>query len=117
MAVWGTRLRGIWLFYRGVAPVLLLISAALLLVMQLPAMMQVAGLHEERASGGVSPGLLLAKLLSGLAVWYLANELRPQRYWFYYNLGLSRAWLWGGVAVLDGTLFVIAAQVVARLWA
>jgi hypothetical protein len=116
MAVWGTRLRGIWLFYREVAPVLLLISAALLLVMQLPVMMQVAGLHEEKASG-LSAGLLLAKLLSGLAVWYLASEMRPQRYWFYYNLGLSRAWLWGGVAVLDGSLFIAAAQVIARLWA
>ena len=85
MAVWITRLRGIWLFYRGVAPVLLVISAALLLVMQLPVMMQVPGLHEAGGTG-VSPGLLLAKLLSGLAVWYLFNEMQPQRYWFYYYL-------------------------------
>lgn len=115
MGVWGTRLRGIWLFYRGVAPALLLISAALLLVMQLPVMVQLPGLREEKASG-VPPGLVLAKLLSGLAVWYLANELRPQQYWFYYNLGLSRTWLWGGVAVLDGGLFIVAAEVVAWLW-
>jgi hypothetical protein len=116
MGIWGARLRGIWLFYRGVAPVLLVISGLLLLVMQLPAMVQVPGATEERVSG-VPPGLVLAKLLSGLAVWYLANELRPHQYWFYYNLGLSRAWLWGGVAVLDGTLFLVAANVVARLWA
>ena len=116
MAVWITRLRGIWLFYRGVAPVLLVISAALLLVMQLPVMMQVPGLREAGGTG-VSPGLLLAKLLSGLAVWYLFNEMQPQRYWFYYNLGLSRAWLWGGVAVLDSSLFIVAAQLVAWVWA
>lgn len=116
MAVWITRLRGIWLFYRGVAPVLLVISAALLLVMQLPVMMQVPGLHEAGGTG-VSPGLLLAKLLSGLAVWYLFNEMQPQRYWFYYNLGLSRIWLWGGVAVLDSSLFIVAAQLVAWVWA
>jgi len=116
MAVWITRLRGIWLFYRGVAPVLLVISAALLLVMQLPVMMQVPGLHEA-GGAGVSPGLLLAKLLSGLAVWYLLNEMQPQRYWFYYNLGLSRTWLWGGVAVLDSSLFIVAAQLVAWVWA
>jgi hypothetical protein len=116
MAVWITRLRGIWLFYRGVAPVLLVISAALLLVMQLPVMMQVPGLHEAGGTG-VSPGLLLAKLLSGLAVWYLFNEMQPQRYWFYYNLGLSRAWLWGGVAVLDSSLFIVVAQLVAWVWA
>lgn len=116
MAVWITRLRGIWLFYRGVAPVLLVISAALLLVMQLPVMMQVPGLHEAGGTG-VSPGLLLAKLLSGLAVWYLFNEMQPQRYWFYYNLGLSRAWLWGGVAVLDSSLFIVVAQLVAWGWA
>jgi hypothetical protein len=116
MTVWGTRLRGIWLFYRGVAPVLLLISAALLLLMQLPVVIQLQGLREKGGSG-VSPGLLLAKLLSGLAVWYLVNELRPQRYWFYYNLGLSRAWLWSGVAVLDGSLFIVAAQGVAWSWA
>ncbi|MGI4834559.1 MAG: hypothetical protein ACRYFK_13975 [Janthinobacterium lividum] len=111
MVVWVTRLRGIWLFYRGVAPVLLVISA-LLLVMQLPAMVPLPGVREGRVSG-VPPGLVLAKLLSGLAVWYLANELRPQQYWFYYNLGLSRAWLWGGVAVLDGSLFLVVANVVA----
>lgn len=116
MAVWITRLRGIWLFYRGVAPVLLVISAALLLVMQLPVMMQVPGLREAGGTG-VSPGLLLAKLLSGLAVWYLFNEMQPQRYWFYYNLGLSRTWLWGGVAVLDSSLFIVAAQLVAWVWA
>lgn len=116
MAVWITRLRGIWLFYRGVAPVLLVISAALLLVMQLPVMMQVPGLHEAGGTG-VSPGLLLAKLLSGLAVWYLFNEMQSQRYWFYYNLGLSRTWLWGGVAVLDSSLFIVVAQLVAWVWA
>lgn len=116
MAVWNTRLRGIWLFYRGVAPVLLLISALLLLLMQLPAMVQVPGASEGQVSG-VPPGLVLAKLLSGLAVWYLANELRPQQYWFYYNLGLSKTWLWGGVAVLDGGVFMVAAELLARLWA
>jgi hypothetical protein len=114
MNVWVTRLRGIWLFYRGVALVLLCSDAGLLLLMQLPILVPLLGLHEERVSG-VSPGLLLAKLLSGLAVWYLADELRPQQYWFYYNLGLSKAWLWGGVAVLDGALFLGAAEVVARL--
>lgn len=116
MLVWVTRLRGIWLFYCGVAPVLLLISAVLLLLMQLPVVLPLPSLHEGRVSG-VPPGLVLAKLLSGLAVWYLANELRPQQCWFYYNLGLSRAWLWGGVALLDGGLFMVAAEVVAWLWA
>jgi hypothetical protein len=116
MVVWVTRLRGIWLFYRGVASVLLFISVVLLLVMQLPVLVPLLGLREERVSG-VPPGLVLAKLLSGLAVWYLTNELRSQQYWFYYNLGLSKAWLWGGVAMLDGVLFLVAAEVVARLWA
>ena len=32
--------------------------------------------------------------------------MRPNQYWFYYNLGVSRWFLWGGVAVLDGLLFV-----------
>ena len=31
--------------------------------------------------------------------------MRPNQYWFYYNLGVSRRFLWGGVAVVDGLLF------------
>jgi len=116
MRVWVTRLRGIGLFYRGVAPVLLSSNAGLLLLLRLPVLVPLLGLREARVSG-VPPGLVLAKLLSGLAVWYLVNELRPQQYWFYYNLGLSKAWLWGGVAVLDGALFLGAAEVLAGLGA
>ncbi|MFD1470491.1 hypothetical protein ACFQ48_19855 [Hymenobacter caeli] len=103
-----TRLRAVLLFYRGVAPFTLGISALIVLAVLVPA------LREGRARG-LLPMLLLLKLATGPAVWYLAEQLRPQQYWFYYNLGVSRGRLWAGVAVLDGLLFLGTAAAATAL--
>ena len=62
-------------------------------------------LHEGRARG-VVPALVLSKLATAPAVWYLSERTRPGQYWFYYNLSVSRRFLRGGVAALDGLLFL-----------
>ena len=100
MTILLTRLRAVLLFYRSVAPFMLLISALILwCVYSLPC--SKAGPRE-----GYWPQLVLIKLMTGPVVWYLAERMRPNQYWFYYNLGVSRRFLWGGVAVLDGLLFI-----------
>ena len=87
------------LFYRSVAPFMVGISALILLVVLWPA------LHEGWASGLVLQ-LLLVKLATAPAVWYLSEQLRPDQYWFYFNLGVSRRYLWVGLVLLDGGLFL-----------
>jgi hypothetical protein len=93
------RLRAVLLFYRSVAPFMLGITALLIGVVQLP------GLHEGWAKNALLT-LLSIKLLTTPAVWYLAEQMRPNQYWLYFNLGLTRSFLWGSVAVLDGVLFL-----------
>ncbi|WP_310392291.1 hypothetical protein [Hymenobacter sp.] len=108
MTHWLTQLRAVGLFYRSIAPFTLGITALLVLLVLLPL------LHEGRAAG-LLPRLAGAKLLTGPAVWYLAERARPQQYWFYYNLGVSRRHLWTGVAVIDGLLFVGATTATTAL--
>jgi hypothetical protein len=103
------RLRAVSLFYRSVAPFMLGITALLILVVQLP------GLHEGWAKNAL-PTLLSIKLLTTPAVWYLAEQMRPNQYWFYFNLGLSRSFLWGSVTVLDALLFLVPAAVLNALY-
>ena len=102
MARFAARLRILILFYRSVAPFMIGISALIIGFVLLPA------LHEGRARG-VVPALVLSKLATAPAVWYLSERTRPGQYWFYCNLGVPRRFLWGGVAVLDGLLFLGAA--------
>jgi hypothetical protein len=99
MAALLTRLRAVVLFYRSVASFMLGSTALLIGCVQLP------GLHEGWAKNAV-PTLLGIKLLTGPVVWYLAEQMRPNQYWFYFNLGLSRSFLWAGVGVLDSLLFL-----------
>ncbi|MDB5268367.1 MAG: hypothetical protein JWP58_1407 [Hymenobacter sp.] len=102
MPILATQLRAVALFYRGVAPFMLGVSALILLAVLLPAI-------REGWSGGLLPGLLLTKLATAPVVWYLSEQLRPGQYWFYYNLNVSRRRLWTGVVALDGGLFLGAA--------
>ena len=99
MTIFSTQLRAIGLFYRSVAPFTLGITGLLLGAVLVPLLL------EGKASGRL-PALGLAKLLTAPVVWYLAERTRPNQYWFYFNLGLSRRRLWAGVAFLDGLLFV-----------
>ncbi|MGV3559969.1 hypothetical protein [Larkinella arboricola] len=41
------------------------------------------------------------KLLSEGAVWYLVRQNYRAQFWFYHNLGLSEAVLFGGAFLLD----------------
>ena len=97
-----TRFRAVLLFYRGVAPFMLFCSALLLGAVLIPS------LHEGLVTG-IPPLLVFVKLLVDGAVWYLAEQLQPNQYWLYYNLGLSRTFLWLSVGALDGSLFLAAA--------
>ena len=98
MTLLAIQLRATGLFYRSVAPFMLGISGLLLLAVLLPAI-------REGRSGGLLPGLLLAKLATAPVVWYLSEQLRPGQYWFYFNLNVSRRRLWAGVVALDGGVF------------
>lgn len=100
MTHWLIWLRAVLLFYRSVAPFMLLISALILWGVLLPAVL------EGWAREGILPQLVLIKLTTGPVVWYLAEQMRPNQYWFYYNLGVPRGRLWAGVAGLDGLLFL-----------
>ncbi|HEX8659444.1 MAG TPA: hypothetical protein VF690_18030, partial [Hymenobacter sp.] len=71
------------LFYRGVAPFMLGLTALMLGGVLLPAL-------REGSAQGLLPGLVLGKLATAPVVWYLAEQMRPDQYWFYYNLGVSR---------------------------
>ena len=104
-----TWLRAVLLFYRSIAPFTLGSTALIIAAVLLPL------LHEGQAAAGLLPRLVLVKLLTGPAVWYLAGQLRPQQYWLYYNLGVSRGRLWAGVAVLDGLLFLGTAATATAL--
>lgn len=104
------RLRAVTLFYRSVAPFMLGITALLIGLVQLP------GLHEGWAKNALLT-LGSIKLLTTPAVWYLAEQMRPNQYWFYFNLGLTRGFLWGSVTVLDGVLFLAPAVGLNALYA
>ncbi|WP_156176301.1 hypothetical protein [Hymenobacter terrenus] len=99
MAIIITWVRAVGLFYGNVAPFMLGITALLLGFVLLPA------LYEGWADG-LLPALLLIKLITSPVVWYLSEQMRPNQYWLYYNLGVSRRRLWVGVGVLDGLLFL-----------
>jgi hypothetical protein len=101
-----TRLRAVLVFYRSVAPFMLGCSALLIGAVQVPSLL-------EGITTGVPPLLVLVKVLVDGAVWYLAEQMRPNQYWLYYNLGMSRPFLWLSVGVLDGGLFLLAALAVA----
>ena len=94
-----TWLRAVGLFYRSVAPFTGGLSVLLVTVGLLPALF--AG-----AAGGSLPLLVLFKLGTAPAGWYLAEQARPHQYWFYFNLGISRRRLWAGVVAVDTLLFV-----------
>lgn len=80
------------LFYRAVGPAHWLVSAAIL------------GASWAAAGGlGAVPGLL--KLLSWPALAYLHEQLRPNRWWLWHNLGWSRPALWGWAFGLDMALY------------
>ena len=108
MAFLFTWLRAVFLFYRTLAPFALGITGLLIGCVLVPL------LHAGLASG-LLPKLLLAKLLTEPVVWYLSEQMRPDQYWFYYNLGVPRKHLWAGVAVLDGLVFVGAATAATLL--
>jgi hypothetical protein len=101
-----TRLRAVLVFYRSVAPFMLGCSALLIGAVQVASQL-------EGTTTGVPPLLVFVKLLTDGAVWYLADQMRPNQYWLYYNLGMSRRFLWLSVAVLDGGLFLLVALAVA----
>ncbi len=110
MTILITRLRAVLLFYRSVAPFMLGVSGLIIGAVLLPA------LHEGRASG-LLPMLLLIKLTTGPVVWYLSERMRPNQYWFYFNLGVSRGFLWGGTVVLDGLLLLGSALLLNAVYA
>lgn len=88
-------LRAVSLFYRTVAPFvtmfsLLIVGASVLY-----------GNWPLRLSAAV----LLVKLLTFPAVWYLWEQLRPQQYWLYLNLHIAPWQLWAGVVLADTGLF------------
>jgi hypothetical protein len=99
MTILATQIRALLLFYRTVAPFMLSVSALILLAVLLPALYEGWG-------EGMLPGLLLTKLATAPVVWYLSEQMRPDQYWFYFNLGVSRRRLWGGVVGLDGLVFL-----------
>ena len=100
-----TQVRAVGMFYRSVAPFMLGISGLLLLAVLVPALLE--GLTHDLIFR-----LLLAKLATTPVVWYLAEQLRPGQYWFYFNLNMSRQRLWGAVVTLDGSLFLGGALLV-----
>ena len=102
MAILTTQLRAVGLFYRSVAPFMLGISGLLLGAVLVPALL-------EGFTHDLIFRLLLAKLATAPVVWYLAEQLRPGQYWFYFNLNMSRRRLWAGVVALDAALFLSTA--------
>ena len=103
MTILATHLRAVLLFYRSIAPFVLSISGIIIGAGLLPALL------EGKGQGGL-PLLVFIKLGTWPVVWYLAEQARPNQYWFYYNLGISRRRVWGSVALLDTLLFVAAAK-------
>ena len=94
-----TRLRATLLFYRSVAPFMLGISGLLLSAVLVPALL-------EGFTHDLVFRLLLVKLATAPVVWYLAEQLRPGQYWFYFNLNIARGPLWMSVVALDAGLFL-----------
>ena len=105
MTILATQLRAVGLFYRSVAPFMLGISGLLLFAVLVPALL-------EGSTHGLISRLLLAKLATAPVVWYLAEQLRPGQYWFYFNLHISRRRLWVSVVALDTGLFLVGALLV-----
>ena len=105
MTILITQLRAVGLFYRSVAPFMLGISGLLVFAVLVPALL-------EGATHGLISRLLLAKLATAPVVWYLAEQLRPGQYWFYFNLHISRRRLWMSVVALDAGLFLGGALLV-----
>lgn len=99
MTLLATQARAVLLFYRTVAAFMLGISALILLAVLLPALMEGWG-------AGLLPAILLTKLATAPVVWYLSEQLRPDQYWFYFNLNVPRQRLWGSVVALDGAVFL-----------
>jgi hypothetical protein len=110
MTILVTQLRAVGLFYRSVAPFMLGISGLLLLAVLVPALL-------EGFTHDLIFRLLLAKLATAPVVWYLAEQLRPGQYWFYFNLNMSRRRLWAGVVALDAVLFLGGAGLVQAVLA
>ena len=102
--------RAILLFYRSVVPFVLGVSALLLVFVLLPLLL------EGKANSSL-PALLLVKALTYPVVWYLAEQMRPDQYWFFFNLGLTRRRLWAGLAALDSLVFLGMAAIVKGLFA
>ena len=96
------------LFYRSVAPFMLGVSGLLLGAVMLPALLEGLGRN-------LVFRLLLAKLATAPVVWYLSEQLRPEQYWFYFNLHLSRRQLWAGVVLLDLIPFLAGAGLLRAL--
>jgi hypothetical protein len=96
-----TWMRAVGLFYRSIAPFMLACTGLIIGCVLVPLLLE--------GKVGMLPAAALAKLLTLPAVWYLAEQLRPHQYWFYYNLGVSRARLWAGTALLDGAFFLLLA--------
>jgi hypothetical protein len=95
-----TQLRAVLLFYRSVLPFMWLISALIVCLVWLPA--RLGGW----AGNSIWLKLLLIKLATAPAVWYLSERMRPAQYWLYYNMGVSRQYLWTGLLVLDSLFFL-----------
>jgi hypothetical protein len=53
----------------------------------------------------LTAGLLLTKLGTFPAIWYLSGQLRPHQYWLYLNLHIAPWQLWAGIIALDTALF------------
>ena len=104
------RVQAVGLFYRSVAPFMLGISGLFLLAVMVPALL-------EGFAHDLIFRLLLAKLATAPVVWYLSEQLRPEQYWFYFNLNLARRQLWAGAVALDAALFLGAAGVVQAVLA
>ncbi|MBO2008203.1 hypothetical protein [Hymenobacter negativus] len=105
-----TQMRAVLLFYRSVAPFVLGVSALLLGFVLLPLLL-------EGKAGGSLPTLLLVKVLTYPVVCYLAEQMRPDQYWFFFNLGLTRRRLWTSLAALDSLLFLGVAVLLKSLLA
>lgn len=95
-----TQLLAMLLFYRSIAPFTLLVSGLILYFVLIPA--------QSHGWRGSLLGPLLLKLATAPVVWYLSERARPNQYWFYYNLHLSRRRLWAGVLAFDYLLFLVA---------
>jgi hypothetical protein len=97
-----TYLRALGLFYRTVALFTALFS------------LLVVGASVVGAFGKwplpLTAGLLLTKLGTFPAVWYLSEQLRPHQYWLYLNMHIAPWQLWAGIVVLDTVVFSVGVR-------